>query len=105
MTLRYHRTSVPPVEKPLLARYALEQVAETWTRDTLQSRPASLWRYLELLPISNPADIVTLGETMTPPHPYKAVRSNVWTHRRVGERRIPIAHRKLQGARFGNGSL
>lgn len=52
--------------KPLLARYALEQIAETWTRDTLQSRPASLWRYSELLPISNPADIVTLGETMTP---------------------------------------
>ena len=52
--------------KPLLARYALEQVAETWKRDTLLSRPASLWRYRELLPISNPANIVTLGETMTP---------------------------------------
>ena len=52
--------------KPLLARYALEQVAETWERDTLQSRPASLWRYWELLPISNPTDMVTLGETMTP---------------------------------------
>ncbi len=52
--------------KPLLARYALEQLSETWTRDTLLSRPASLWRYSELLPISDPADIVTLGETMTP---------------------------------------
>ena len=52
--------------KPLLARYALEQVAETWKRDALLSRPASLWRYRELLPISDPANIVTLGETMTP---------------------------------------
>ena len=52
--------------KPLLARYALEQLSETWTRDTLRSRPASLWRYSELLPISDPADRVTLGETMTP---------------------------------------
>ena len=52
--------------KPLLARYALEQLSETWTRDTLLSRPASLWRYSELLPISDPTDIVTLGETMTP---------------------------------------
>ena len=56
----------PACGKPLLARYALEQVAETWKRDTLLSRPASLWRYRELLPISNPANIVTLGETMTP---------------------------------------
>ena len=52
--------------KPLLARYDLEQIADTWTRDTLQTRPASLWRYWELLPLSQPADIVTLGETMTP---------------------------------------
>lgn len=52
--------------KPLLARYALEQLSGTWTRDTLLSRPASLWRYSELLPISDPTDIVTLGETMTP---------------------------------------
>lgn len=52
--------------KPLLARYALEQLTGTWQRDTLLSRPASLWRYAELLPISNPEDIVTLGETMTP---------------------------------------
>ena len=52
--------------KPLLARYALEQLARTWTHDTLLSRPPSLWRYRELLPISDPQDIVTLGETMTP---------------------------------------
>ena len=52
--------------KPLLARYALETLAGTWQRDTLLSRPASLWRYAELLPISTPEDIVTLGETMTP---------------------------------------
>jgi len=52
--------------KPLLARYALEQLAGVWTRDALLSRPPSLWRYGELLPISDPKDIVTLGETMTP---------------------------------------
>ena len=52
--------------KPLLARYDLEQLSKTWTPDMLLSRPASLWRYAELLPISDPADIVTLGETMTP---------------------------------------
>ena len=64
--------------KPLLARYDLEQLAGTWTRDALESRPASLWRYAELLPISDPTDIVTLGETMT-----------------------PLIHAKRLGARFG----
>ena len=64
--------------KPLFARYALEQLSGKWTRDTLLSRPASLWRYSELLPISNPTDIVTLGETMT-----------------------PLIHTKTLGARFG----
>ena len=44
----------------------LKQLAGTWQRGTLLSRPASLWRYTELLPISNPEDIVTLGETITP---------------------------------------
>ncbi len=52
--------------KPLFARYALEQLAATWTRDALLSRPVSFWRYGELLPISMPEDRVTLGETMTP---------------------------------------
>ena len=52
--------------KPLLARYALEKLAGTWTPDALLSRPPSLWRYTELLPISAPKDMVTLGETMTP---------------------------------------
>ena len=52
--------------KPLLARYALEKLAGTWTPDALLSRPSSLWRYTELLPISAPKDMVTLGETMTP---------------------------------------
>ena len=68
----------PACGKPLLARYALEQLSGKWTPDALLSRPASLWRYLELLPISNPGDIVTLGETMT-----------------------PLIHTKRLGARFG----
>ncbi len=52
--------------KPLLARYDLEQLTGIWTPDTLLSRPASLWRYAELLPISTPEDMVSLGETITP---------------------------------------
>ena len=52
--------------KPLFARYALDQLADTWKPDHLLSRTPSLWRYKELLPICDEADIVSLGETMTP---------------------------------------
>ena len=52
--------------KPLFTRYALDQLTETWKPKHLQSRPNSLWRYRELLPISDDKNIVSLGETMTP---------------------------------------
>ncbi len=48
--------------KPLLARYDLRRAAETLTLKNLISRPATLWRYAEVLPDDPP---VTLGEGMT----------------------------------------
>lgn len=48
---------------PLLARYDLKKAALTLTRETLRMRPATMWRYREVLP---PAEPVTLGEGMTP---------------------------------------
>ena len=85
--------------KPLLARYALEQLSGKWTPGDLLSRPASLWRYLELLPISNPADIVTLGETMTPLIHTKRLGSRfglseVWVK---DESRLPTGSFKARG--------
>ncbi len=85
--------------KPLLARYALEQLSGKWTPDVLLSRPASLWRYSELLPISNPADIVTLGETMTPLIHTKRLGnrfglSEVWVK---DESRLPTGSFKARG--------
>ncbi len=47
---------------PLLARYDLRRAARELDRDAFQSRPATLWRYRELLPVRDPAHIVTLGE-------------------------------------------
>lgn len=52
--------------KPLFARFVLEQLADTWKPEHLQSRPTTLWRYRELLPICDEKHIVSLGETMTP---------------------------------------
>ncbi|MDR1810196.1 MAG: threonine synthase [Prevotella sp.] len=36
------------------------------TKDELKSRPATLWRYREFLPVSNAENIVSLGEGFTP---------------------------------------
>lgn len=52
--------------KPLFARYDLAAAAQTLTRDALRSRPKSLWRYREVLPVRADCDIVTLGEGWTP---------------------------------------
>jgi len=49
--------------KPLLARYDLRAAARTLIPSSLAERPASMWRYAELLP---PPPYVTLGEGMTP---------------------------------------
>ena len=50
---------------PLLARYDLEQ-ARAWQKRSLVGRPASMWRYRELMPLFNGESPVTLGEGWTP---------------------------------------
>ena len=50
---------------PLLARYDLGQAARV-DRADIARRPADLWRYHELLPVSAAARVVSLGEGMTP---------------------------------------
>lgn len=51
---------------PLLVTYELDKVAKTLTKDELAKRPATLWRYRELLPVRDERNIVSLGEGMTP---------------------------------------
>ena len=52
--------------KPLWVRYDLEAVKQRLHKRDLVGRPATLWRFLELLPVSDSARIVSLGETVTP---------------------------------------
>ena len=52
--------------KPLLVRYDLAGVKQALSKDALKQRPADMWRYRELLPVRKCADIVSLGEVMTP---------------------------------------
>jgi threonine synthase len=52
--------------KPLLVRYDLAGVKKALSRDALARRAPDLWRYRELLPVRKTADIVSLGECITP---------------------------------------
>lgn len=52
--------------KPLLVHYDLERAAATFRKDRLPARPASLWRYREVLPVVQADNIVSLGEGWTP---------------------------------------
>jgi threonine synthase len=52
--------------KPLLVRYDLDGVRKALTKDALAKRPPDFWRYRELLPVRRTADIVSLGEALTP---------------------------------------
>jgi threonine synthase len=52
--------------KPLLVRYDLAGVKKALSKTALAARPPDLWRYRELLPVRRAADIVSLGEAMTP---------------------------------------
>ena len=52
--------------KPLLVRYDLAGVRKALSKSALAERPPDLWRYRELLPVRRSADIVSLGEAVTP---------------------------------------
>jgi threonine synthase len=53
-------------QRPLWVRYDLNAVKKAVLRSDLASRPHTMWRYRELLPVKDPKNIVSLEETMTP---------------------------------------
>ncbi len=56
----------PSCGRPLLARYDLERARRLVRPAMLAGRPATLWRYAEVLPVRDPAHRLTLGEGFTP---------------------------------------
>jgi threonine synthase len=52
--------------RPLWVRYDLDALKSEVDRDRLADRPASMWRYAEMLPLADQAHRVSLQETMTP---------------------------------------
>jgi threonine synthase len=53
-------------EKPLYARYDLENLRAWFQPGRLVGREPTLWRYAEVLPVRNPAYRLSLGEGYTP---------------------------------------
>ena len=53
-------------DRPLWVRYDLDAVRRNFRIEMLRDRPATMWRYRELLPIADDQTIVSLGEGMTP---------------------------------------
>ena len=88
---------------PLLASYDLEALKKAWHPAALLGRPATLWRYHELLPVRDPAQVVTLGEGLTPLLPLRALGKQVgipdlWMK---DESIIPTGSFKARGAAVG----
>ncbi len=55
-----------PCGSPLLVRYDLLKTKTSFPKSSLQGRVPSLWRYRELLPLQDDANLVSLGEGFTP---------------------------------------
>lgn len=55
----------PDCHSPLLARYDLDQIRESVTPTIIERRPASIWRWKELLPVGDPRYQLSLGEGET----------------------------------------
>lgn len=50
----------------LLVEYDLDWVKHEWAKEKLRDRETTMWRYKELLPVSDDKHIVSLGEGWTP---------------------------------------
>ena len=85
--------------KPLLVRYDLDGVRGALTKAALAERPRDLWRWRELLPVREAANIVSLGECETPliPLPRLGSRHGATAPIVKDEGRLPTGSFKARG--------
>ncbi len=60
-----HRTC-PDCGKVLYPHYDLQSASAALKREDLKDRPPNMWRYFEVMPVLDEANVVTLGEGFTP---------------------------------------
>lgn len=85
--------------RPLLVRYDLPAISRVLTREVLASRPDTLWKWRELLPMADYSNRVELGETATPilPLDRTAARLGADTLLVKDEGRLPTGSFKARG--------
>jgi threonine synthase len=86
--------------RPLLVRYDLEGIAKALTKDMLASRPQTLWRYREMLPVRRPENVVSLGEIVTPLVSLPRIAGNIAKGGEIlvkDEGRLPTGSFKARG--------
>ena len=87
--------------RPLLVKYDLKSIAESFSKNDLNTRDRDIWRYRELLPVRQSKNIVTLGENETPLLPLQNVqqslgvaKNSIWVK---DEGRLPTGSFKARG--------
>ncbi|MGJ8537514.1 MAG: threonine synthase [Parasphingopyxis sp.] len=80
---------------PLFARYDLDALRGVLTKDSFTGRPANFWRYSELLPVRDRANISSLGETFTPLIPLERLAGGNASIKDEG--RLPTGSFKARG--------
>ena len=88
---------------PLLARYDLDAVRSAVKATDIGQRPPDLWRYHEVLPVRDPANVTSLGEGMTPLLPLPTYGAGAGLPRLLmkDEGMIPTGTFKARGAAVG----
>jgi threonine synthase len=88
---------------PLLARYDLAAAASRAGPGQIATRPPSLWRYHELLPVGSAKSVVSLGEGMTPLLPMGRLGAELGVPRLLmkDESPLPTGSFKARGAAVG----
>src|SRR5580704_10001176 len=86
-------------QRPLWVRYDLGALKKEFKKKDLFGRPPTIWRYLEMLPVNDPAKIVSLTETITPILEVKrlAAEFGIKTLLVKDESRLPTGSFKARG--------
>ncbi len=97
------QTNLCECGSPLLVEYDLASLKDEWKKEDLTSRPPTLWRYHELLPVKAQEHMVSLGEGMTPLLKMAKIGeeyglSNLWMK---DEGLLPTGSFKARGAAVG----
>jgi threonine synthase len=92
--------SLSKAARPLLVRYDLDGVRRALPRAALATRPQTLWRYRELLPVRRPENVLSLGEVVTPLIPLPRIAARLTTGGEIlvkDEGRLPTGSFKARG--------